>query len=483
MTAPGRRSRPPYDGEVPPAATNRLVIRDAEVHGARADVVAAGGRIAAVTQRSDLHSGDEVLHGGGGALLPGLHDHHVHLLAGAAALGSIPVGPPQVSDRAGFVGALRRADAAAPEGAWLRAVGYHDSVAGPLDAAELDGIVSRRPVRVQHRSGAMWVLNTAALREVGPDAPDERDAHGRSTGRLVRADGWLRERIRSSPPDLAPLGRRLAELGVTGVTDLTPTDDAAELRLIADGVRSQSLPQRVTVTGGLALDPAVERDLPRGPVKLVVGDHRLPPLDELAEAIRTAHDRRRSVALHCVTREALVLAIVALRDAGVSGRDRIEHGAVIPVELLDDLVQLGLTVVTQPGFVRERGDRYLVDTDPADRSDLWRCGTLVTRGIPVAFGSDLPYADPDPWADVRTAVDRCTRRGAVLGVGERLSASAALAAWLGSAERPDRPRRVEPGAPADLVLVDRPLTELLAAPTAEAIVATIVAGRIVHQRR
>ena len=38
--------------------------------------------------------GERVVGGDGGALLPGLHDHHCHLLATAAAFDSVPCGPP-----------------------------------------------------------------------------------------------------------------------------------------------------------------------------------------------------------------------------------------------------------------------------------------------------------------------------------------------------------------------------------------------------
>jgi predicted amidohydrolase YtcJ len=55
--------------------------------------------------------------------------------------------------------------AAAPDGhGWIRGVGYAETVAGDLDAAALDRLRPDRPVRVQHRSGALWILNTAALR-------------------------------------------------------------------------------------------------------------------------------------------------------------------------------------------------------------------------------------------------------------------------------------------------------------------------------
>ena len=125
------------------------------------DVVACacGG---VITQSAPRRAGaDVVVDAAGGAVLPGLHDHHVHLLALAAARQSIRLGPPDVGDRAAFDAALRAA--AAGGTGWLRGIGYHESVAGPLDRDRLDALVPGRPVRVQHRSGAMWVLNSRAL--------------------------------------------------------------------------------------------------------------------------------------------------------------------------------------------------------------------------------------------------------------------------------------------------------------------------------
>ena len=53
-------------------------------------------------------------------MLPGLHDHHVHLYSAAAAATSIRVGPPQVRDKAGLAAAL--SDAMPGEDGWIRAV-------------------------------------------------------------------------------------------------------------------------------------------------------------------------------------------------------------------------------------------------------------------------------------------------------------------------------------------------------------------------
>src|SRR5256885_1280524 len=124
-----------------------LLIRGAEVDGRVVDVRIESGLVAAVTggsARAPDDRGVDVVDAGGGALLPGLHDHHIHLLALAAAARSVRVGPGDVRGVDGFALAFRAADAVLEPGRWVRAVGYHESVAGPLDRQALDAVVPGR---------------------------------------------------------------------------------------------------------------------------------------------------------------------------------------------------------------------------------------------------------------------------------------------------------------------------------------------------
>ena len=124
--------------------------------------------------------------------------------------------------------------------------------------------------------------------------------------------------------------------------------------------------------------------------------------------------------MHCASRAGLVVAVVALEEAGPREGDRIEHGAVVPLELVPRLHDLGVTVVTQPSFVLDRGDRYLRDVPEDEHADLWRCGSLVAAGVRVAAGSDAPYGDADPWRSIAAAADRRTRSGRPFGRDERV---------------------------------------------------------------
>lgn len=467
-----------------------LTIRDAEVNGRIVDVGIVDGLVVAVGRRRQVGSAGEVIDARGGALLPGLVDHHVHLLAFAAAMNSVDVTALEYGDE-GLDLVLRRSAEGLTPGQWLRVVGYHAGIAGDLDRDLLDRICSDRPVRVQDRSGIRWTLNSAAVRVLGietlHDPRIERDCTGRATGRLHRGDDLL-QRLQPgvTSPDLAAVGAAFVASGVTAVMDATPFDSAGRMELLASAVLSGALPLRVAVMGGVELVAAeVPQGLEWGPVKIIIDDLVYPDLDGLEEAIRVAHRSARPVAIHCVTRPALVLALAALEAAGVIDGDRIEHGAVIPDELVDVISGLGLRIVTQPSFVADRGDDYLEAVDSDDLPFLYRVRSLLDAGIRVAASSDAPYTHPDPWAAMRAAVERRSRSGTVLGGDERIDWHRALEMYLSPLGDPGGPpRTIASGVPGDLCLLDGPLSTVLtdAGSGAHRVVATIRGGVVVHRR-
>ena len=448
-----------------------MAFRRAEVDGALVDVRCADGFVTDVAPA--VPAADLIVDADGGALLPGLHDHHIHLFALAAARTSVDLASaPTAADLDEAVRAAARSSGRS----WLRVVGYHESVHGPLDRHRLDVLAPTRRVRVQHRTGVMWVLNTRGLEQVGSLESDgvEREPDGTPTGRLYGLDDVVRDRVDSEPVDLAAAARELAGYGVTGVTDLTPTEDAAVVDALAEQALEPEFPLQVTITGGPALPAFAGRGLPRGPVKLIVGDHRLPTMEELTAAYLQARAGGRNMAVHCVSRVALVLALAAWEQVGAAPGDRIEHGAVIPLDLVPTLRELGLIVVTQPALIGSRGDQYLSDVEAADIEDLWRCGSLVAAGVGVGGSTDAPFGPADPWQAIAAAVDRRTKSGRVLGATERIDAARALAMFLSPPDDPaGPPRSVTAGAPADLCLLDRPLAAVLAAPQDTRVVATL----------
>jgi predicted amidohydrolase YtcJ len=303
-------------------------------------------------------------------------------------------------------------------------------------------------MRIQDRTGILWVLDSDALRlvlRVGEDVP---------TGVIRRGDRWLRERLDDDPPDLGPVGAWLARRGVTAVTDAGATNTADDVAAL----RSAGLPQRVTVMTGTPSPPGEGV----GPVKVVLDGDRLPALDELRSTVAAAHAAGRHVAVHAVDPGSVVLAVAA----GLGGGDRIEHGSHVPDEVLPLLAGAGVTVVVQPGLVETRGDRYLAEVAPAEHHELHRLRSFVDAGVPIKGGSDAPFGPPDPWRHIAAAMTRRTAAGAPFGTNEALTAMEALRLYLGPA--------LQPGHPADLAVVDAGWDELGTHP---AVAMTMAAGK------
>lgn len=443
-----------------------------------ADVRISGDRIAAIGALEPL-PGEGVIDAAGGALLPGLHDHHIHLAGLAARAASVWCGPPEVVDEAALRLALAR-----PGSGWLRGIGYHESVMGLPDAQALDRIVADRPVRIQHRSGRMWLFNSLALETLlaraAPPAGMERSS-GRFTGRLFDDDMWLRQALASTPPDFSTVSADLARVGVTGVTDMSPRNDAEMAEHFVRQLASGALVQRTWLAGMPALGDARQSGWQLGPTKLHLHEAALPDLDDTAAMIAGSHGHGRAVAIHCTTEVEMVYALAVLEAAGVLPGDRIEHASITDTDQIARIAQLGLAVCVQPHFIAERGDRYRADVEARHLPDLYRLASLAAAGIRLAGGSDAPFASADPWQAMRAAVLRQTDGGATMSAEEALSPEAALALYLADPADLSRQRGIGLGNAADLCLLDRPWREARLRLSSADVRSTMIGGQFIDQ--
>ncbi len=466
---------------------NDLVVRGADLGAAcRCDLRISGERIVAVAPRLEVRNSDDVLDAAGGGVIPGLHDHHVHLYGWAASRTSVAVGPSEVRDHRALLDALAASDRSLPAGAWLRGFGYHESVAGVLDRHALDDLLPARPLRIQHRSGAQWILNSVGLDRLPAALLDdpgvERDSEGDPTGRLNRMDERLAQAWEPTKVDLAEVSALALQKGVTSFTDATPFSERSQLDLLTEAKRQGEIVQHLTVMTAPGVELRSPPGIRVGPVKVLLDDTTLPTFDELRSAVIDAHSQRRPVAVHCVTAVQTVLTVAVLSDAGTVPGDRMEHGAIIAPELIPELARLGITVVTNPGFVHQRGDTYLVDVDTSERADLYRCASLKRGGVKVMAGTDAPFGPADPWQAARVATTRKTANGKVLGRGEALSSQGALSLFLEGAHGRGCPPVVVPGMRSDLIVLGVPLNEALES-LADNVAACIVGGRVALDRR
>ena len=495
----------------------RLILKNAALPlPAPGDAVAiAGGHIIAVGDGADLTAtagpNTEVIDCGGRAVVPGLVDAHCHIFAAAAAGRGVDCRPAATPNLAAVIRALRTRAAANRDGGWVRGYGYDHSPIGlgrHLNRDDLDAVSTRRPVRVEHRSGHACVLNTAGLRAagIGHDTPEPpggvivRDAAGEPTGLLLEMSRWLRRRIGETadadagagdwPAALRRFARRLLAYSVTAVTDAGPDNGIARWHSLARAIDAGLLPLRVTMMAGIdRLPELTAAGLGYGAVacggRLRLGHAKImltasagglhPHPEELAAMVAAARRAGYPVAVHAVERDAIVAAALTLADLPPpAGRHRhchrIEHCAECPPEVAELVRQSGARAVPNPGFLHYDGERYRATVPPELLPHLYPAGTLAAMGVPLAFGSDAPMIEPNPWAAIAAAATRRPAGGASLGGVPMPSVGAALRIHAGG-------RRIAAGQPADLAVVEpNPLAVAPAALPAVRAVITIVDG-------
>ena len=470
-----------------------LIERAALREGCLVDVVLKDGVIASVHPAGSQNSAAGLLpesahriDARGGLLLPGLVDHHIHLFATARALQSVTLDDSSHWSEDELIAALRTA---LQRGQPLRGVNLCAERFPHIDASWLDHLSNKLAIRLQDRTGQLWIYNSVALAEIeklDQNRPRgvEVDDQGRPNGRFWHLSGWLSERRQSTFPDLSALSRLLASWGITAVTDAGVHNDEAVWRALRQAQKRGQLQQRLRVMGGHELHRVVV-DEPEwcalGPVKIYLRESSLPDGNVLLEQIVQAHGTSRAVAFHCVTRVELWVAIDALRQAGVIDGDRIEHASLVDDDALNELATLGIRVVTQPQFLKQRGDRYREQLSPDDLDILYRGQSWLKRGIPLSWGSDGPYGDSNPWLAMQAAIDRTTSTGAIITASERLRGEQ-LWQLLGSdTAAPGVPMQsLAVGCAADLCLLKQSIDQIEQRPITAEVRATFVAGRQIY---
>jgi predicted amidohydrolase YtcJ len=192
------------------------------------------------------------------------------------------------------------------------------------------------------------------------------------------------------------------------------------------------------------------------------------PYDVLLERILLAARSGLDVVTHAIGDEAnrLVLdAFTAVRTEGLDVRLRIEHAQhVLPVDI-PRFRALDVVASMQPSHCT--ADLELADEIIGPRrlaSYAWR--SFLDAGVRVAFGSDAPVEDPNPFYGLHAAVTRQRADGTPVGgwrPEERITLDEAVHAYTVVAHetvgRTDV-GRLTPGQLADLVAVDRDLWSL-----------------------
>jgi len=478
-------------------------------------IAVENGRITAIGDGAELvatqHPTD-VIELPGELVLPGMHDAHIHTAGIARSLAAVDLrGARSLADA---LDQVREHAQLLPPGSWIFG-GRWDSNkwAKPMQptAADLDSVSGDHPIALSSIDGHTMWANSEALRQAGIDAawPDPpggkavRDQNGNPTG-------ILRESAQDPIGEIAagPAAGNLSEMllaaqtlllsvGLTTVTDLNGEEArAAYLALHQAGDLTIRVVKGIPLE---ALQTAIAEGrrtgdgddwFRTGPVKLFsdgalgsrtchmsrgfaddtanLGMAVMTP-QHLYDAAHAAVTAGIAVAIHAIGDQAnhVVLDVYERirRDTGTTLPLSIEHAQFLQPGDVARLRQWDVTASMQPTHCTSDIDlvrSLLPDHDLVAYG--WR--SVLDSGADLAFGSDAPVEEPNPFHGIHAAVTRQRADNTPPGgfqPSERVTVAEAIAAYTTGPVKltgnPDRKGTLLPGMLADFIAVDTDISD------------------------
>ncbi|APR84673.1 Exoenzymes regulatory protein AepA precursor [Minicystis rosea] len=466
----------------------------------------------------------------GRALIPGLNDAHVHVLAPEGTYLNSPAsfipGPgPTLADVQGMIAG---AAGALPSGSWL--FGFIGSAIFDDDQANrfaLDAVSPDHPVVLFGWTGHGTWINTKAMDVLGISAtePDPFGGHfERFSGSNVitgEAHEYAEFRIRRklyallSDDHLVAQYRAFAaqalQLGFTTLQDMAvglrheravSVIAAADLPIRMRSICFQLSPQEDCAIASHAVTPMVrasgvkwvtdgtpvERlafvETPYADRPGEVGGVNIKParLRDIADEHRHGPPAREQLLFHAVGDGAIDRVLEALEDTGGARvwrkrRTRIEHGDLLFPWDYGRARDLGVVIVQNPTHFT-LAPVFAERFEPQVFAELEPLRTLLDEDIPLALGTDGIGQPLSPFVDLFLATIHPTRPAEALTLEEALIAYTRGSAYAEHEE--DEKGTLAPGRVADLVVLSQDIFHgpppAIPATTS---VLTMVNGRIV----
>ncbi len=396
--------------------------------------------------------------------------------------------------------------------------GYHQYFHGSLDRKVLDAVSGTRPIAVWHRSCHEFYLNTPALERFGITA-ESLAGHGQASEQasfekghfyekgLELVVGPVLEAMATKERLLFGLEQMIEYLHQGGVTNIcepgaivTPklfklyqqvlgADDVpfnsyfiADGRTAYDKYREEGALREVEKS--IAAAPEGKVSFFAGQVKLFADGAIISQLMQMKDGYLDGHEGQ-----WIASPEDIAAACKLFWDAGyqihthVNGdlglevlldslercmreNPRYDHRCVIvhfansTEEQVARIARLGAIVSANPYYVTGFSDKYgEVGLGPERADAMVRSGSVVKRGIPYSFHSDLPMAPSIPLFLAWCGANRITPSGRVAGPEQRIAVEDALkavtseAAW--SWRRENEIGSIAPGKLANFTILEQ----------------------------
>ena len=455
-----------------------LLTQDPAVPRAQALAI-SGDRIIALGSNAEIRAlarrNTRVVDFGGQVVIPGVIDAHCHpAYAGIRHLREVDCDLRSIT---AIQAALRARAATTPAGQWVMGFKYDDTKTAErrfLTREELDAVSTAHPIYVQHRGGHTAYVNSAAftaagIKETVTDPVGgrfERDATGNLSGRVAEAASDMIYRVAAQPytradqqAGVAEISRRLAQAGITSVTDAggSPQDlrayqdarDAGELKtrvychlraeylelMIAAGVRTGLGDEWVKVGAVKCLadgsisertarlsEPYIGRPQDFG---IMVNDAaKLWPIYE------KAHRAGWQIGTHANGDVAidLVAGLYERLQREFPRRDprfRFEHCTVLTPELIRRITALGAIPTPFASYVYFHGEK-MTEYGAARLERMFPMRWFLDAGIPATMGSDYPPGPFEPMMALTSMLTRTDIRGTTWGANQRITFDEAL---------------------------------------------------------
>ncbi len=390
--------------------------------------------------------------------MPGFVDSHCHILP--AGLDMMKLDLQTCTERQEVLDAV--ADWARQRGdlAWVQAVRYDQTKFADgehLTRADLDKIESARPILLRHVNGHASVANSAALAA----AKVSRDTPNPNGGEFVRdqdgePNGVLLERAHEMVTSCAPkpttedmteailrAGQSMSQFGITTASDMMTGRWSLGQELEAyraaseqgSAIRLRLCMQWAEVFGprGMGVEAIREAEQSMNSEECAVlgvkifadgaigsataaiygkyltsgedGQLIYAP-DRLKSMIVTAAASGWPVVVHAIGDRATDLVLDGFAATEDPSRHRLEHAMILSDAQIERIAKLGCTVTMQPEFLHWFQHSYRRHLGAEKTAMLKRVRSLLDAEVPMAFNSDRPIVQGNPWTGIRAAVER-----------------------------------------------------------------------------
>lgn len=514
--------------------------KDGKVVRFKAVLIDKDGRVTRLLQGNDKppEKLDYRHDGRGYTMIPGLIDAHGHVMS--LGFQALTLDLSATNSLAEAQAAIKAYGERFPGRRWIIGTGWNQEKWGLgrfPNAAELDAIISDRPVWLERVDGHAGWANSAAMKVAGITGVTKSPAGGRiemaagkPTGIFIdQASSLISKHLPVPLPEERDIAfqkaqEKLLSLGITAIADMgTSLEDWQSYRRAGDeghlSVRifgyAAGVDNMVAIAGPRPTPWLYNDKLRLGGVKFymdgALGSRgawlKKPYADaptqsgltmlrgaELRNLLARAAVNNFQPAIHAIGDAANEEILSALEEVSQSytgdRRWRIEHAQIVDPVDIPRFGQNGIIASMQP--VHQTSDRQMAEVrlGPDRLNGAYAWNSILKAGGHLAFGSDTPVESPDPFAGLAAAITREDANGQPFGgwmPQERLSREQALAGFtIGAAYAAfaeDKVGSLTAGHRADFLLIDvDPLLSSIAELRNAKVEETWVGGERVYRR-